>query len=443
MKLKSLSALIIFLIVSISSFDFNFAQGNLKLNKAENVVVNKSNFKTPKGYDNNDYQKLVVFLESPSSIGTKNGYELNSEYNPTNPNTWSGITWSENSNVKKIEMIDISFKPNIDGNLDLSGLSDLQTLYCHNTAISGLNLLELSNLVELSCSNTPISSLDLSELSNLLYLYCPFTEISSLNLSELSNLLELYCYNTSISNLDLSNNTNLIYLCCSNTSISSLDLSKLSNLQSLDCSNAPISILNFPDYSSLSYLNCSNCKLGINELKKLKISYPNLFDNKFLQQNLFNPYSYIKGDIKKYGSESSRYKWYIDNKLIDLSTSAYDFSQYKGKKFKCKITDGAITLVSNQSTLVDTDIKIKFKNPPKTVIKGEIAKLEVSVESKNSDISIDKSVSWRIYNSTASTISTDGTLNIPVDEKSKTIIVRATSNFDNTKYTEIKLKIIS
>lgn len=511
MSCKKIFALTLFLIASMSVSGFAQENSNkVQADEIKTVATNEVIFETPKGYDDNDYQKLVTFLEAPSAIGSKNGYQLNYNYKPTNPNTWTGIEWTEDLEIKKVKSINMSgtyyTKLNLNGSLDLSGFSNLQKLNCSFTNISNLNLIGLFNLQELDCSYTEISSLDLTGLSNLQdlrcasndidnldltglsnlqYLYCGGTEISSLDLTELSNLQylacgstnissldltglsnlqELYCYSTNISSLNLTGLSNLQTLDCGSTKISSLDLTGLSNLQvldcgstkissldltglsklwNLDCDNTNISSLDLTRLSSLNYLKCQNCKLGINELRKIKVNYNNVFNNEFLNQNILDSYLYKKGDIKRFGGEESTYRWYIDGELIDLSTSAYDFSEYIGRKVKCKIIDRDIVLTSGEATIVDIDAEVKFDNPPKNIAKGSPTKFVASVEAKDTDMDIDKSVSWSVYDSTASTISVDGVLNVPFSETSETITVRATSNFDSTKYAEIELKVLS
>ena len=48
-----------------------------------------ADFATPAGYNDNDYQKLVVFMETVNSSGVKNGEAINpGVYNPEDPATW-------------------------------------------------------------------------------------------------------------------------------------------------------------------------------------------------------------------------------------------------------------------------------------------------------------------------------------------------------------------
>ena len=48
-----------------------------------------ADFATPAGYNDNDYQKLVVFMETVNSSGVKNGEAINpGVYTPEDPATW-------------------------------------------------------------------------------------------------------------------------------------------------------------------------------------------------------------------------------------------------------------------------------------------------------------------------------------------------------------------
>lgn len=508
-----------------------------------------SDIPTPSGYNANDFQKMVDFLEQTDENGVKNGFKLNSNYSPYNPITWDRyIEWVNIAGISRIKRIgftylpkninivgnlnlnnfskldyincsstsisklDIGYLPNLEylyvdntpiSSLDLSAVPKLKWLGCSSTSISNLDLSAVPNLESLDYSNTPILNLDLSNVPNLYRLVLNYNKISSLDLSKVPNLASLSCKNTLISELDLSKVPNLVGLDCSNTSISKLDLSKVPNLWNLNCGNTLISELDLSKVPKLEYLDCANmhisnldlsnvpkleqllcydtqisnldlgkvpnleylycnntqisnldlskmpnlnslrcqsCKLGIDELKDIKLNYSHLYDKNFENQNVFDKYTFTKGDISNFGNETSTYKWYVDDVLIDdISTPIYDLSNYKGKKVKCEITDGDITLKSNKTTVIG----IEFDNPPESVNKGTVTKLSAILNTFDIEDITDTSISWSIYNTENSSIDANGNLNVAVNETSEYIIVRATSNFNPEWHEEIKILINS
>ncbi|HHT04825.1 MAG TPA: hypothetical protein GXZ97_00985, partial [Hydrogenispora sp.] len=99
-------------------------------------------YETPAGYDAFDYQKLLAFLELPNGTG-KNGHLISAGYNPADPTTWEGVTWSS---VGKVTRIDWPGKELV-GDLDLSGCTALQSLYCYNNALTSLDVSGCTSLM--------------------------------------------------------------------------------------------------------------------------------------------------------------------------------------------------------------------------------------------------------------------------------------------------------
>lgn len=461
-----------------------------------------SDIPTPSGYNANDFQKMVDFLEQTDEKGVKNGFKLNPNYSPYNPSTWGEyIEWVNIAGIKRVKIINFlelskSISVDVVGNLNLNNFSNLVRVDCMSTSISKLDLGYLPNLEYLCIEDTPISSLDLSAVPKLGWLRCKRSSISNLDLSNVPELYDLECSLTDISNLDLSNVPNLLHLdffqtkiscldlsiipklrylaCditeidlskvpdlrqltisnsdfseldlsvipkletleCIGTQISSLDLSKVPNLWFLYCTDTLISNLDLSRVPKLKKLYCHSCKLSIDELKNIKLNYSHLYDKSFEYQKIFDSYIFTKGDISNFGNKTSTYKWYADDVLIDnISTPTYDLSDYKGKKIKCEITDGDITLKSNKPTVIG----IEFDNPPENINKGTKIKLSAILNTFDIEIIEDTSVSWSIYNTESSSIDANGNLNVAENETSEYITVRATSNFNPEWYEEIKI----
>lgn len=94
--------------------------------------------------------------------------------------------------------------------LDISGLTNLGSLFVNGTSISELDLTGMVSLYSLDVSNNPnMTTLDISDSKNLTYISIHGTSISSLDLSNVDELYELDCSNSKISTIDISDFENL------------------------------------------------------------------------------------------------------------------------------------------------------------------------------------------------------------------------------------------
>lgn len=152
-------------------------------------------------------------------------------------------------------------------NLDVSALTNLNTLNCYNNSLTNINLNGLTNLISLSCETNEISNLNVSSLTNLTSLRCDDNQMSILNVSGLINLTSLRCDYNSLSNINISGLTNLQYLNCFYNQLTSLDVSNLINLTYLNCSFNLIPNLNVSNLTNLTYLSCSS-----NQIPNLEVT---------------------------------------------------------------------------------------------------------------------------------------------------------------------------
>ncbi|MCL1943832.1 MAG: hypothetical protein FWF54_09840 [Candidatus Azobacteroides sp.] len=178
------------------------------------------------------------------------------------PSDWTGVTWS-NDGTKRITGLDISSQ-SLTGALDVSGLTNLQTLKCGENSliamnVSGLTALQtlwcwvnsltaldvsrLSDLRDLYCSNNNLTALDVSGCTGLQYLGCPFNNLTALDASGLSNLRGLYCNNNSLTTLNVSGLTGLQSLECFSNNLTAVDLSGLPDNLHFDGSNQRINLI--------------------------------------------------------------------------------------------------------------------------------------------------------------------------------------------------------
>ena len=245
----------------------------------------------PAGYNAHDYTALCNFLEQTDSSGVKNGTKINSSYDPADPATWSGITWTDVNGEKRISRISCH-KKSFFGKLDVSGCTALTYLYCYennltsldvsgctaltsltvfyNNSLTSLDVSGCTALTALDCRNNQLTSLDLSSCTALTELNCNNNQLTSLDLSNNTALTDLYCYDNQLTSLDLSNNTALTTLSCGSYTkgqLTSLNVSGCTALTELDCHNNQLTSLNVSGCTALTTLNCDN-----NNLTSLDVS---------------------------------------------------------------------------------------------------------------------------------------------------------------------------
>lgn len=185
--------------------------------------------------------------------------------------------------------------------IDLSNMTSLTSLIMHTSATSA-NLSGLVNLQTLDCSSNNFTTLDLSSLSQLNTLIAYYGNLSSIIFPNSGNLTVININNNHLTTLDLSQNTQLTSLDCSYNQISSLNVTNLSQLQwlttdhnslvnlnlsgcpgliNLYCSNNSLTTLDISNKPSLKYVSASeNLIQNINVDNSTKIEYLNFYDNK-------------------------------------------------------------------------------------------------------------------------------------------------------------------
>lgn len=164
----------------------------------------------------------------------------------------------------RLTWIDWGNYEDLKGEIDLSGLTALSTVYCNAEGVTGINVSDNIALTKLNCWRTSIQSLDVSNNVNLTNLNCSRTGIRSLDVSNNKNLISLYCYNTDISSLDISHNPDLQTLNCEETKLTKLEVINNPQLKDLRCrggNSNGISELTLKNCKELKFLNCSAANL--------------------------------------------------------------------------------------------------------------------------------------------------------------------------------------
>ena len=152
---------------------------------------------------------------------------------------WPGVYWTSDATNKRIRGLDVSNKA-LHGQLGVSGLTQLDGLWCHNNNLSAIYLGGCANLVALSCQNNVLKSL---------------------NVSNLPILEELSCYNNDLTSIDLSGNPNLLIFDCTNNALESLNVSACANMTEMSCKNNYLTSLALNASAYYQYLDVSYNRL--------------------------------------------------------------------------------------------------------------------------------------------------------------------------------------
>lgn len=283
-------------------------------------------------YNDNDYAKLVAFLEQ-GDHWYKNGERLNEDYDFTDPATWGdAFTWEMVNGEYRIKSICFDYdtvSQSLEGFLDVSECTYLESLTTTGQQLTGLNSSGCSALISLtcsdnydddddptlntleiagcaaleyfSCSNNGLSALDVSELSHLKSLNCCVNSLTELNLSANTELENLYCSGNSLGVLDLSNNHALVGLECRSSGLAELNIYSCSHLESIDCSSNSLAELDVSACTDLYLLYCYENKITELDLSNntelyYLICYDNLLTEIDLSNNTQIPHNLIAAE---------------------------------------------------------------------------------------------------------------------------------------------------
>ena len=240
----------------------------------------QSSYATPSGYNHNDYQKMVAFLEQTDESGVKNGKKISSSYNPSDPSTWDGFYWTYGDN-RRITHILIAGNQLV-GTADFSDFTSLQAFNCYNNKITSLSFSGCTALTFVNCSSNQLTNLNVLGCSALIDLYCFGNQLSSLSLSSCTALARLGCYSNQLSTLNVSSCKELTELDCDSNQLGSLNVSNCNKLETLLCSSNNLTTLNVSGLTSLTSLSCYYNQLtslnvsGCTSLTEFSISYSSL-----------------------------------------------------------------------------------------------------------------------------------------------------------------------
>ena len=318
------------------------------------VFADNTRYPTPGGYNDNDYQKLVTFLELEDESGVRNGEKISENYDPQDPTTWEGTTW-ENGNIFQIDFYD----RNLIGKLDVSNCTELVELDCSYNQLTELDISNNTAMWYLDCGDNQLTELDVSNNTALVELACYDNQLTELDISNNTALEDLTCYNNQLTELDISNNAALVELDCSYNQLTELDISNNTALVHLVCDNNQLTELDISNNTAMWILSCRNNQLtSLNLESSYSLSF--LADrveaegNGFIAVNLYSEvedYTYFGYVYAEPKSGSTFIGWYDENGVLLSSEAEFDISDANSTVFIAKFEGGSPELTEYTVTI--------------------------------------------------------------------------------------------
>ena len=126
---------------------------------------------------------------------------------------------------------------------------------CNGNSLKELDVSGNSDLDTLWCGENQLTSLDVSHNTKLKQLWCSNNKLESLKLGNNIKFTDLSCHNNNLTKLDVSGNTNLTKLRCDSNQLTSLNLNTNTRLTSLNCAGNNLTSLNLGDNTNPTSMN--------------------------------------------------------------------------------------------------------------------------------------------------------------------------------------------
>ena len=193
----------------------------------------------------------------------------------------NSITSIDVSKLSNLESLDCSYSDL--SSLDVSKNSKLINLRAYGNQLDKIDVRGAVDLAYLDVKNNWLESLDLSHNKKLVYLNISSNEIEAVDVKDMPELVELYVSNNKITALDVSKNPALKTLQLSNNSVSILDLKNNLHLVTLTVDGNRLEGLDLKGHERLTYLNVGGNRWDACTLNDLYYSlshYPKLQSGK-------------------------------------------------------------------------------------------------------------------------------------------------------------------
>lgn len=252
-----------------------------KLVPASSTYANAEvNYETPEGYNDNDYQKLVAFLETETSQGISNGEILNpGVYDPENPETWLhvdtydwgtmdwGVYWDQVGGEMRVVSFYNNYLP-LEGSIDCSEFDALTSFSMMNANVPNIDLSFCTSLYYVQALYSHVQSINLTDCYALVNLDIFDNELTSEGLEGLNSCLALEVLNISnnvgIDELDISAiESKLTILNINGTSLGDddIDFTRLESIQEINICGTGITKVDARNCTSLTALTCRDMPL--------------------------------------------------------------------------------------------------------------------------------------------------------------------------------------
>ncbi len=227
-------------------------------------------YDTPSGYNDNDFQKLVAFMENADENGVKNGEKIvaffNGYYIPTYPESWSyyyydheegalyqwGVFWTDDETDKRVCALNL-YEMDLVGALDFSECIEMSEVYCDRNRITALNASGCPQMRTLLCADCGIKQLNIKGCTELELFDCSHNGLSVLDASDCPNMFDIECNDNALETLDLTGCAHLGWLDCFNNRLTELDLSSCPELYCLNCTGNPLKELDLSHNTELTF----------------------------------------------------------------------------------------------------------------------------------------------------------------------------------------------
>ncbi|MCR5611348.1 MAG: hypothetical protein K6F68_05895 [Clostridiales bacterium] len=216
--------------------------------------VSASGSRAPSGYSSADYEKMAAFLEKTDESGVKNGLKLSPAYVKLDPSTWAGVVFTGTSPKKILSFTAVDVP--LVGELDLSGLTALETVMLRWNAVTRADFSGCSALKKLTLGNNLLESINISGCHEIFYLQLGSNSLGSVDLTECPKLKFLYLFDNLLPSLDLTHCPLLESINITGNLIPTFDATEFPNLTVLDCADNGMYSLTLPVSDLVYYLNC-------------------------------------------------------------------------------------------------------------------------------------------------------------------------------------------
>ncbi len=156
----------------------------------------------------------------------------------------------------------------VGNSLNVSNMTALKILHCYEAGFTTLNLTNATALEELQVYHSSLSSLDVSTNTALKKLYSYENALTSINLNGAVALEELYIYRGGVTDVDITTNTALTTLHSYEGSLTTLNTSGITALEDLYVyNNSKLTTLDLSSNTGLKTVNVSGSALTSLDIK--------------------------------------------------------------------------------------------------------------------------------------------------------------------------------